>query len=491
MVISFDLFDTLVTRSYGDHLSLFKFLGANVYQDKNFLKARINAETQARKVITEPNLDEIYSFMPDIYSAEIEFQEDLKSIIPIRKNVRNFSNYLADGFNCIIVTDIYYSKNQIKQILQKIDLSYTELYVSCDLRASKATKSLYALVLSRHRVIRHYGDNVVSDVRNARALGIEAIETPRLAPTMLEKRLLESNSVEILCAIRKVRAHFDLMHTNVMQLRMMLSYFVVNRLIEDFGAHGTIFLARDGFWPYIVAHLRGLDVRYFQTSRKSLILENEEDYKKFVRYVERQNLPEGDLVLFDIGFTGNHPEKLSHMLNNLGLIDQKIIYLLGCHCDLPPHFRSILFDSRSNKKIAGYSNLYELLLTAPHESLPNYEETIIKNNEALLVETIEEFKPVLKANYLLAFENLKHKQIIPLIEALFQEPDRQFVEEISQFTHVDDILNTKNFVIANTIPQLFGNYRKIWKEGSIVFNFHSMIARFLLKILQIKRRKLS
>lgn len=200
--VSFDMFDTLVTRPFYKPSDLFYLLDKTYEKvfDSNlsFHQMRIDAEHTARDLLHEHpefqdiTIDEIYSYINRIYDipADIcamleneEKQLEIKFCSP-RKTVKELYDFsLYAGKKVIIISDIYLDGDTIRSILEKNGYSrYDHLFLSSHERKSKSTGDLFKAAAGRLQVacgrIFHMGDNLKSDVINARAAGLRAAYIP-------------------------------------------------------------------------------------------------------------------------------------------------------------------------------------------------------------------------------------------------------------------------------------------------------------------------
>ena len=192
-IASFDVFDTLVTRSCGGMQSVFSSIekralseGLNV---DDFAEERLAAEKRALSVVGEANLrlEDIYTCLRDTYLSsvcdrlmEMEMDAEVDLCIPISGGVDTFRRCLETYDAVIIVSDMYLPERIIARILTKCGITgYARLYVSCLYGETKAEGSLYERVIADLKVlpnqITHYGDNLHSDVLSARRHGMKTI----------------------------------------------------------------------------------------------------------------------------------------------------------------------------------------------------------------------------------------------------------------------------------------------------------------------------
>lgn len=209
-VVSFDLFDTLVTRKVFFSSDVIKIMVAELEKEekvleasevgkyKDFEKMRIASEKRLSKDGKAPRLFEIYMDMG--YSlgeakslAQKEFETDLKLLCP-REDVVALMKYAhccdekeyAESNVCkrkvYITSDTYYSYHQIETILKANGITeYDGLILSCERGTSKAGK-LYDVLVRESGAdhILHIGDDEVSDVEKLFEAGNRQLNSFRI-----------------------------------------------------------------------------------------------------------------------------------------------------------------------------------------------------------------------------------------------------------------------------------------------------------------------
>lgn len=194
-LLSFDIFDTLLTRPFEKPTDVFQYMAEHSPAvPDDFPQKRIHAERAARLSAPgrECRLDEIYA----VLSKEEGYSDELCRLISSMEKetelrmckVRPEGAALLDAasswdIRVILISDMYLSKRRISRMLCKCGLKhFSELYVSCELRMSKATGNLYRYVRRKEelpfRTMLHVGDNPVSDVIIPRNLGMKALYLP-------------------------------------------------------------------------------------------------------------------------------------------------------------------------------------------------------------------------------------------------------------------------------------------------------------------------
>lgn len=210
-LISFDVFDTLITRNTMTPRGIFALIQSEIqscgrfdaYTKANYYMLRIRAEEEARKKCginrcEDITLDEIYTHMvflgisvSDIESLkEIEIKTEQQNIVPIFENIHKVEDYVKSGINTVLISDMYLSKEQIREFLLPYSEVFREIeiYVSSEYRKTKSTGNLFRIVrrdknIAFHEWI-HFGDNLKNDVQRPRSLGIHA--EPYMFPALDE-----------------------------------------------------------------------------------------------------------------------------------------------------------------------------------------------------------------------------------------------------------------------------------------------------------------
>lgn len=189
-VVSFDLFDTLAIRNISSFESVLKLVDARFREQGVNIPDFVTKRLKAEKMLSfnnAPRLVEIYSKVlkdSDGVSfsanelASIEFEVD-KNLIEARRDVVDLLNNLVKQNKQVYITsDSYYAKEQLSQILKRIDVaSVTDVLVSCEYGTSK-TGTLFEKLkdVSGEVDILHVGDDIVADIESAKRHGINAFQ---------------------------------------------------------------------------------------------------------------------------------------------------------------------------------------------------------------------------------------------------------------------------------------------------------------------------
>lgn len=193
-VVSFDLFDTLIMRQTLSAADVLEHVNCRLQEQEinisDFFKKRLESEKRLSQH-KAPDLIEIYSELlaktecaDEIGNvtaenlAELEYATDLELIVPRKEMCDIFQNIVASGKCVYVVSDTYYSKEQLRIILEKCSItSYTDILASSDYGTGK-TQQLFCILKEKEKEKKylHIGDDIVADVENAIKWGIEACQ---------------------------------------------------------------------------------------------------------------------------------------------------------------------------------------------------------------------------------------------------------------------------------------------------------------------------
>ena len=185
-VISFDVFDTLIFRPFTSPRVLFSIMEKRLGIYK-FSKIRVDSEDEVRMCNQEKcdhdntTLSEIYNLISKKTNlcpkktAQLEYELELNYCYANPFFQEIISECVKNKKKIIVCTDMYFSKQQIKEILKNNGYqSIDEIYVSSELKKSKKKGDIYQFIKETYKdkKIIHIGDNYISDIKNAENLGI-------------------------------------------------------------------------------------------------------------------------------------------------------------------------------------------------------------------------------------------------------------------------------------------------------------------------------
>ena len=232
LLVSFDVFDTLLLRRVEQPADLFERVGeraaASGLVDRHlsphlFRLARQEAERRARGKVRggEVELNAIHAELnPDDPAslAALELVVEAEQIFanPLLKPV--LAGLKAAGVPVVLLSDMYLPADDLVRLLGGVgipDTLFQRLYVSGSVGCSKTEGGLFRRLLADHPVIPpgrilHVGDDPVGDVAMARAVGLQAIHyvpSPGLARLRERERSMTGlTTAEAVLPVRRLAA---------------------------------------------------------------------------------------------------------------------------------------------------------------------------------------------------------------------------------------------------------------------------------------------
>jgi hypothetical protein len=210
-VLSLDVFDTTVWRTFPAPTDLFYALGTYLQSlgllfpttsSASFAGERCEAERDARAKAGpsgEVTLEEIYDCFPkgllrsgttrDVMAAELDLER--RSTYADQGVVAVIDAAVARGLEIAFVTDTYFDEEHIRAILPR---QSQYLLRSCAFRRNKGLglhENLTRLAGCRPNEILHIGDNLDADAKSPARLGVQTLWRPRFPETYLPAVLQE------------------------------------------------------------------------------------------------------------------------------------------------------------------------------------------------------------------------------------------------------------------------------------------------------------
>lgn len=309
-VVSFDFFDTVVTRRYMRPADLFFDLEERLGKEfVGFAEDRINAELECRRkqnFSKEVTLEEIYDYLVasdhiprDMGSTISQLELELeKECIVVNPEIAKFIEKLRSKKKKVIfISDTYLPKDFITSIFSRITLNLDDdcLYLSSEYRTLKSTGELFATVLDIGNIspvsICHIGDNPISDVKMARKASIHAIHYTKCIDNRYENLssvrdlgLSRMLSLSKRCRLNSPYSSKDSHKQTIWETTADISAPLMTaftRWCLDISENRNIakiyFLSRDGYILHEIAKALlsklnlNIDVRYLYVSRQSLL----------------------------------------------------------------------------------------------------------------------------------------------------------------------------------------------------------------------------
>jgi predicted HAD superfamily hydrolase len=191
-IVSFDVFDTLVYRPAVFPKDIFYIVDRELDAEgiTDFISYRADAEEKLKK--PNASFEDIYKFIEKEYNLPGKTIEAMKSkelevelsLIKPRLVVKKLYDFaLAQGKKVIVISDMYLTKDFIKEILDKNDYKSIEsIFVSCEYNKRKDSGELYdeaiKILKAKPSEIVHIGDNHFSDIEVPAKKGIVSLYVP-------------------------------------------------------------------------------------------------------------------------------------------------------------------------------------------------------------------------------------------------------------------------------------------------------------------------
>ncbi len=316
-VVSFDLFNTLISRkllSYTDLFSLMEYkLAEKGMPIKDFATLRLKTEKEL-SVGDAPTLETIYdkilieTGINSIQSKELvdlELSLDLQTL-QVRTGMKELLSQIVElGKKIIVITDTYYSNKVIESILYKFGLNcFDMIFVSCEYHTSKADElfeEVKKIYTNKH--IIHIGDDDYVDIEKANCHELSSFKIygkrdmfEKMGGLGLEDENLNySDRVKLgLFASRIFSSPFIFESDNFLKVEFAkdIGYLFCGPILMDFAlwfnkriyeleAENVLLCARDGFLLKTILEkvndyeedkgYTKINIKYFLTSRVAAI----------------------------------------------------------------------------------------------------------------------------------------------------------------------------------------------------------------------------
>lgn len=190
-VVSFDIFDTLITRELSAPEVVFDIAEHNhtkmeagilsLFEERMKTAGKVLGSHKGK--VDDISIDEIYEKMPLYRDSNIEKQAEIDVCIthPVGRILYNYSREL--GKKIYITSDMYLDRTTIEKILIKNGFEYwDEFFLSSEQGKKKDTGKLFTelkQVAAQGNItsdeILHIGDNWIGDIKFAREAGLTAV----------------------------------------------------------------------------------------------------------------------------------------------------------------------------------------------------------------------------------------------------------------------------------------------------------------------------
>lgn len=325
-IISFDIFDTLITRKLPHPSDIFQVVQSKLERDFNiktdFVSARIQAEKAAQKIDKDYSINEIYNQlklllnMPDediqlIKNIEIQSEIDFSAQREGMPEVIDFA--VQNNKKVVLTSDMYLNKQIIEKILTKCGYNNDfDINISTDTKKSKYSGDIFEYYSKKFNNLKllHVGDDDFSDIQQAEKKGFQVfkiLSKANMYDAIMAKKIMPlMSNMQLSIDDKIVFGHFlSYCFSNPFEISESNSFLTVKSIkdigylffgpliynymvwlhksVKDMKLDKILFISRDG---YILNKLYQklpepkFDACYFLTSRRAAgvcAIEAEED----------------------------------------------------------------------------------------------------------------------------------------------------------------------------------------------------------------------
>lgn len=338
MLYSFDIFDTLITRTTASPRGIFAIMQERLKREAitglsslitdNFYQVRVQGEEISRAMFVnaeyqDVSLEEIYEVIQENYHLpdqairqliQLELDTEFDNVLPITENIQKLKMLYLSGESVILISDMYLSESQIRNLLVKADPIFQKIkiYVSSEYKRTKKSGQLYHLVQQKEHIPwdawEHIGDNSHFDVSVPARLGIRAYKYSGKVDCSWQKQLIqeygESAALQLVTgATQRVLGYGDASNYSFAvgagySAPILYPYvaWVIDMSISK-GIQALYFIARDGYVLKEIADMiiyaRGLsmETQYLYGSRKAWRLPSVTAADFDIQYFFKWNYP--------------------------------------------------------------------------------------------------------------------------------------------------------------------------------------------------------
>lgn len=336
-VISFDVYDTCISRVYSAPRDLFEALGERLLESRNnqkssvtplqLKKLRIAAERKAHRSVSDKEavtLPEIYQhlMLPKGVNCspsammELELSMELEAVYPIASTLARINNLRRSGYRIIFISDMYFSEKFIRGILKRFNFIQDDepLYVSSEYGLTKRSGNLFRHVLSAEGIkaceLLHVGDDPKGDISSPARLGIHIDPFRKSRLSSFEKFVFSDSKDRLVLSKISALSKQSRLQTELVSLSgpdfihgaiapFLVAYVAwVLREARRKQLRRLYFVARDGEILYEIAkilapHYPEVELRYLYGSRKAWLLPsisfNDSSWKRLIVTAAQRN----------------------------------------------------------------------------------------------------------------------------------------------------------------------------------------------------------
>ena len=290
-VVSFDVFDTLITRILNSPENVFDLMEEQIdcfglARERKQLQMKASQKVERETKRPHANYDEIYEYMKNNSQLDVDWDRVKNLELQIESDCL-FQNSImfqlveyarAKNKRIIINSDMYLDTDTVKSFLDGCGYAeFDAYYVSSDVSRTKYNGDIYYYISEKEAVspskILHVGDNQKDDYEMAIAAGWKAFHYVR--PDLPEADYLKNRnyfSVGTGKYVYKEGVWENIGSYAGGNLYLGLIQWMRTKL-SQYNYDKVFFLARDGYNLYKLSDLIGIENKeYLRASRRSMLL---------------------------------------------------------------------------------------------------------------------------------------------------------------------------------------------------------------------------
>ncbi|WP_458458419.1 glycosyltransferase, partial [Pseudobutyrivibrio sp.] len=259
---SFDIFDTLITRSVAEPVGIFsimqsmlqnnfEFADIPAHVKSNFVVLRTGAENMARTVYCingteDKTLNQIYEMLGKTGELDeeqlkrikqLEIDTEIENSIPIKKNIELVKQLVSGKKRVCLISDMYLSDSVIRQMLIKADPIFEgiKIYVSSECKKVKGSLGLFKYVQNKEKVSfknwEHIGDNIHADYNAPLTLGISCEQYIGMEKSEYERKLLTFAQDD--SYLQQILGLGNCLKANNIDEHIIYAYYLLKPYVDD------------------------------------------------------------------------------------------------------------------------------------------------------------------------------------------------------------------------------------------------------------------
>ena len=330
---SFDIFDTLLTRTTATPSGIFtimaKLLLTSEYADfslffkENFYTIRKEAEGYVRvnhyelykkQEITINDIYEIIKLNNNLTDNQIErlinleIETELNNIKPIKENIKFLKELINNNKRVVLISDMYLPLPVIQNILYNFDSVFKniKIYLSSKYCLTKHSGDLYDFIQNEEKIDYsnwiHFGDDNIADILQAKHRGIKAVlfKKEEFKPyENIIKQYEDDFYIQSLIGLSRLSRINSDDKSSIYQfacsfassilynyVNWILNYAAINNNIDN-----LYFIARDGYVLKLVADIiirqkkYNIKTKYIYGSRTAWRIPDENNIDEYINWV--------------------------------------------------------------------------------------------------------------------------------------------------------------------------------------------------------------